>query len=183
MSGAAVDPYAVLGVAPDVSDAELRRVYRGLVMRHHPDHNGGSVESAARFAQIQSAYATIAQARLGADATPAASAAATPNLDARIAALERELAAKREAQARQAQEQARLAREQATKRAAAARAPAQGDRQRPTPEQLGYYTTEDSFTKIIDDAAAKLGARLRGSEAAKQFTRRLSDLLGRDEEQ
>jgi DnaJ-class molecular chaperone len=133
MSGAAFDPYAVLGVAPDVSDGELRRVYRELVKRHHPDHNGGSPESAARFAQIQRAYAAITQRRLGSEA---ATDSADPDMDARIAALERELAAKRAAQARQAQ------------------APSQT--RRPTPEELGQYTTDDSFTKIFDDAAEML---------------------------
>ena len=48
------------------------------------------------------------------------------------------------------------------------------------PEELGYYTTDDSFTKIIDDAADELGERLRKSDAKRQFSRRLSDLFGRD---
>ena len=55
MTDATIDPYAVLGVDPGVSDIELRRVYRELVKRHHPDHNGGSPESTRRFAQIQNA--------------------------------------------------------------------------------------------------------------------------------
>lgn len=165
MSGAASDPYAVLGVAPDVSEVELRRVYRELVKRHHPDHNGGSPESARRFAQIQSAYVAIAERRLGSEPPAAAPASADPDMDERIAALERELAAKRAAQVRHAQ----------------AQAPSQSPRARPTPEELGQYTTDDSLTKIIDDAAAQLGERLRGSDAGKQFARRLADLFGRDE--
>src|SRR5690554_6577735 len=31
------DPYAVLGLAPDAPDEELRRAYRRLVAEHHPD--------------------------------------------------------------------------------------------------------------------------------------------------
>ena len=190
MSEATIDPYAVLGVAPEISDIELRRVYRGLVKRHHPDHNGGSAESARRFAQIQSAYAAIAQRRRGPQAPPLqrepvqgqyAQQSRDPQVDARIASLEREMAAIREAEHRHAQEQARLAREQASKLAAAQRMQAaQGHRLRATPEELGYYTTDDSFTKIIDDAAEQLGERLRKSESKKQFTRRLSDLFGRE---
>lgn len=156
----------MLGVAPDVSEAELRRVYRELVKRHHPDHNGGSPESARRFARIQSAYVAIAEHRLGSEPPPAASASADPDMDARIAALERELAAKRAAQVRDSQA------------ADAQRAGSQPPR--PTPEELGQYTTDDSFTKIIDDAADALGERLRGSDAGKQFARRLADLFGRD---
>jgi len=230
MSEAAADPYAVLGVAHDVSDIELRRVYRGLVKRYHPDHNGGSAESAARFAQIQNAYDQIAhhrasppgdaqQARGGTGTTGATSASAgaqrsasaaagaqraasasggaqrsasaaagaqhaanEPGIEDRIASLEREMAAMREAERRRAEEQARVAREQV--RQAAARSAATGSNQgqrRPTPEELGYYTTDDSFTKIIDDAAGEFTERLRKSDAKKHFSRRLSDLFGRDE--
>ena len=190
MSDAAIDPYTVLGVAPDISDIELRRVYRGLVKRHHPDHNGGSAESARRFAQIQNAYAAIAQRRRGPQSPPLqseplhtwqAEPSDEPHIEDRIASLEREMAAIRAAEQRRAQEQARLAREQASKLAAAERMhAAQGGRLRATPEELGYYTTDDSFTKIIDDAAEQLGERLRKSESKKQFAKRLSDLFGRD---
>jgi hypothetical protein len=192
MSEAAVDPYAVLGVAPDVSDIELRRVYRGLVKRHHPDHNGGSPDSARRFAQIQGAYAAIAQRRRGghgaAEGDPAASASAQSTaapsddpIEGRISSIEREMAAMREAEQRRTQEKARLAREQAAKAAAAQRfQAAQNLRVHSSPEELGYYTTDDSFTKIIDDAAEQFGERLGKSDAKKQFTRRLSDLFGRD---
>jgi curved DNA-binding protein CbpA len=191
MSEAALDPYAVLGVAPDISDIELRRVYRGLVKRHHPDHNGGSADSAHRFAQIQNAYAVIAERRRGSRPADAAAGAGPGRargtgtvddpIEDRISMLEREMAAMREAESRRAQEQARLAREQAEKLAAAQRLrAAQNHRVHSTPEELGYYSTDDSFTKIIDDATEQFGDRLRRSEAKKQFTRRLSDLFGRD---
>jgi hypothetical protein len=188
MSEAPRDPYAVLGVAHDVSDIELRRVYRGLVKRYHPDHNGGSAESAARFAQIQNAYDQIAHhrappqagptqqprattgstaAQAGSSSARAQGAPGDPGIEDRIANLEREMAAVREAERRRrAEEQARLAREQA---------------RRPTPEELGYYTTDDSFTRIIDDAADQFTDRLRKSDARKQFARRLSDLFGRED--
>lgn len=63
MSQAARDPYSVLGVAQGVSDIELRVAYRAMVKRHHPDHNGGSPEAAAQFAQVQEAYAAIIRRR------------------------------------------------------------------------------------------------------------------------
>jgi curved DNA-binding protein CbpA len=177
----------VLGVKPDVSDIELRRVYRDLVKRHHPDHNGGSAESAARFAQIQLAYGQIAQRRRV--------TAPDAGVSDRIRDIEREMAAAREAERQVAQEQARRAREQARQAAESAagnrRTEAETQHLRPTPEELGYFTTDDSFTKIIDDAAEQLASRLRGSEdlterlrsaeAKKQFARRLSELFGRDD--
>ncbi|HEX3803937.1 MAG TPA: J domain-containing protein [Solirubrobacteraceae bacterium] len=179
MSNAATDPYAVLGVAPDVSDGELRRAYRDLVKRHHPDHNGGSPESTVRFAQIQSAYALIAERRR----------APAGEMDDRIAAIEAELrrqTAAREAAARAeavAARAAAAARAEAAARAAAApQATAGGARpqpRRPTQEELGYYTTDDSFTKIIDDATDQFAERLRGGDAKRQFTQRLADLFGR----
>jgi curved DNA-binding protein CbpA len=169
----------VLGVGPDVSDAELRRVYRGLVQRHHPDHNGGSPDSAARFAQIQNAYAAIALRRRGARAGGASTPAGDPDIEDRLANLEREMEAVREAERLRAAEQARRVREQAARAEQASRAQA-SHRLRATPEELGYYSTDDSFTKIIDDAAEQLGERLRRSDAKKQFTRRLSDLFGRE---
>src|SRR5256885_11061052 len=51
------DPYATLGLSPSATDAELRAAYRRLVQLHHPDHNGGSAESARRFEAGQGAYA------------------------------------------------------------------------------------------------------------------------------
>ncbi len=183
MSEAATDPYAVLGVSPDASDGELRRAYRDLVKRHHPDHNGGSPESAARFAQIQSAYALIAERRR----------APAGDVDDRIADIEAELrrqtaarvaAARAEAAAQAAARAARaeaVARAEAARRTEAGRKPAAGEGgpRRPTPEELGYYSTDDSFTAIIDDATEQLAERLRGSDAKRQFTQRLFDLFSR----
>ncbi len=160
MGNAASDPYAVLGVASDATDVELRRVYRALVKRHHPDHNGGSPEATRRFAQIQNAYAAIMRSRRTVRQPPADAGA-----DQRLTDLEHELARQRAAALR-------AARERAEREAPPPR--------RPTPEELGYYTTDDSFTKIIDDATEQVAERLRSSSGKRQFTQRLADLFGRD---
>jgi hypothetical protein len=155
----------VLGLQPGASDSEVRSAYRRLAQLHHPDHNQGSPEAARRFAEIQAAYARILELRRGAAGTsppgPQPGRAEPPNdLEARIAALEAEL---------------RVARERA-RRAAAEAEPA--SHPRATPEELGYVTTEDSFTQILDDAASELGSRF----ARSPLGRRLSELLSDEDE-
>lgn len=64
------DPYAVLGLVPDASDAELKRTYRRLVAEHHPDRmtaKGVPEEllglATAKLAAINTAYGEIQRAR------------------------------------------------------------------------------------------------------------------------
>src|ERR1700735_1505026 len=90
------DPYATLGISPAASDAELRAAYRRLVQLHHPDHNGGSRDSALRFEAVQAAYAQIRAVR--ATAPPHAARGrqappygADPRPEARRADMEEEL--------------------------------------------------------------------------------------------
>jgi curved DNA-binding protein CbpA len=187
MTSRSRDPYDALGVRANASDAELRAAYRRLVQLHHPDHNGGSAESARRFEEIQDAYARIRELRSTTTGSPGPTTGSTrtatgstsrrrsrarsdqpspsadfdPAVESRLADLERELL------------KAHLAREDA--RRAARRAAEQSDG-RPTDEELGYFTTKDSFSQIIDDAAAELSDRF--SQARKSPAgRRLSDLI------
>jgi len=51
------DPHRILGIRRDASEAEIRRAYRALAKRHHPDAGQGSV---ARFLEIQAAYEALA---------------------------------------------------------------------------------------------------------------------------
>jgi DnaJ-class molecular chaperone len=51
------DYYALLGVSENVGDAELRRVWRRLAKRHHPDHAGP--HSTASFQRLSAAYAVL----------------------------------------------------------------------------------------------------------------------------
>lgn len=55
----AEDPYRVLGVSPDATDAEIKRSYRKLARQHHPDRNPGDAASEGRFKEIQAAYDKI----------------------------------------------------------------------------------------------------------------------------
>jgi molecular chaperone DnaJ len=169
------DPYQTLGVSSEASDSEVRSAYRHLVLRHHPDHNGGSAESTRRFEEVQDAYAQIrglrargktsTDGKAGASGTagsggktgtsgnsdpsqagtpprPGATGASGPDVDLRMADLERQL------------REARAARERAAK--AATEAAAQETNRHATDEELGYVKTDDSFTKIFDDAVSEL---------------------------
>jgi DnaJ-class molecular chaperone len=49
-------PYEVLGVKPDASADEIRKVYRKLAKQFHPDLNPGKPEAEARFKAISAAY-------------------------------------------------------------------------------------------------------------------------------
>jgi DnaJ-class molecular chaperone len=49
-------PYEVLGVKPDASADEIRKVYRNLAKQFHPDLNPGKPEAEARFKSISAAY-------------------------------------------------------------------------------------------------------------------------------
>ncbi|MEM6971383.1 MAG: molecular chaperone DjiA [Pseudomonadota bacterium] len=70
----AYDPFAVLGVAPDIEPSALRRHYRALVKTLHPDSlmaRGIPAEARAlseqRLAQVNAAYAEITGASSGPD--------------------------------------------------------------------------------------------------------------------
>ena len=53
------DPYKVLGVSPDASDEEIKKAYRRLAKKYHPDLNPGDEEAAKKMQQINAAYEQI----------------------------------------------------------------------------------------------------------------------------
>ena len=53
------DPYKILGVSPDASDEEIKRAYRALAKKYHPDRNPGDEEAAKKMQQVNAAYEQI----------------------------------------------------------------------------------------------------------------------------
>ena len=53
------DFYAVLGVSKDVSEAELKKTYRKLARKYHPDSNPGDAAAEAKFKEISEANSVL----------------------------------------------------------------------------------------------------------------------------
>lgn len=55
----AKDYYASLGVAKDASEQEIKKAYRKLAVKYHPDKNPGDTKAEDRFKEISEAYAVL----------------------------------------------------------------------------------------------------------------------------
>lgn len=53
------DPYAVLGLTPDASDDDVKKAYRALARKYHPDMNPGDEYAAQKMNEINAAYDQI----------------------------------------------------------------------------------------------------------------------------
>jgi len=53
------DYYETLGVSRDVGNDELKKTYRKLAMKYHPDKNPDDAEAEARFKELSEAYSVL----------------------------------------------------------------------------------------------------------------------------
>lgn len=56
------DYYEVLGLSKGAGDAEIKKAYRSLAKKYHPDMNPGDKEAEAKFKEINEAYAVLSDA-------------------------------------------------------------------------------------------------------------------------
>ena len=61
-----MDPYKILGISPSATDDEVKKAYRKLSRKYHPDaniNNPNKVQAEEKFKQVQQAYNQIMKMR------------------------------------------------------------------------------------------------------------------------
>jgi molecular chaperone DnaJ len=54
-----MDLYGILGIEKNANKDEIKKAYRKLAMKYHPDRNGGNKEAETKFKEINEAYSTL----------------------------------------------------------------------------------------------------------------------------
>jgi molecular chaperone DnaJ len=57
------DYYEALGLARNATEAEIKKAYRRMAMKYHPDRNPSDKEAEGRFKEVKEAYEVLSDAR------------------------------------------------------------------------------------------------------------------------
>jgi molecular chaperone DnaJ len=57
------DYYQILDVAKGASEADIKKAYRRLAMKYHPDRNPGDAEAEEQFKEAKEAYEVLSDAQ------------------------------------------------------------------------------------------------------------------------
>ncbi|MBM7051503.1 MULTISPECIES: DnaJ C-terminal domain-containing protein [unclassified Rothia (in: high G+C Gram-positive bacteria)] len=57
------DFYKVLGVSDDAADADIKKAYRKLARKYHPDQNSGDAAAEKKFKEVSEAYDVLSDAK------------------------------------------------------------------------------------------------------------------------
>ena len=57
------DFYKILGVSKDASDADIKKAYRKLARKYHPDTNPGDTAAEKTFKDVSEAYSVLSRRR------------------------------------------------------------------------------------------------------------------------
>ncbi len=57
------DYYEVLGISKDADEATIKKAYRELAMKYHPDRNPVDNQAYERMKEINEAYAVLSDAK------------------------------------------------------------------------------------------------------------------------
>ena len=80
------DFYEILGVPKSASDEDIKKAYRKLAMKHHPDRNQGAAAKAAeeKFKEAKEAYEMLSDAQKRAAYDQYGHAGVDPNMRGQI---------------------------------------------------------------------------------------------------
>lgn len=152
--------YQILGIKPNATDDEIKRSYRVLAKKYHPDVNPGDASAASKFADINEANAVLSdpQQRAEYDAKLREANAPHPSQE--------EIIARQRAQAQEAARQAAFRTMNMSGMNTRARVQAQAQAQAAMAQAQVQAMVNQAYKKGADDASAQFRAEIQQLKAS-----------------